>query len=677
MNIQGDQNRFLWVKLQIERLCREKIEDDVMIALENNLPEDLDQLYQESLSHIFKTGMTARDAAVRIFSWMLHMREPLTPSAFLAAVSNGQKSTMQLSELMALCANLVVLDKNCNVIRFSHPSAKDFLERHDAFTGGMAHNLLASTCIETCSRGPVSRSSLQYPSDDFYVYAAIYWPIHSCMAESIAADKDIVNKMTSFIFDEEFDTTLSFDSWLETRRKIVPLLADDHAMKVALDSVPDGDAGPLFLVSVFGLTSLLRLMFEHMTDLDINQKNKHGHTPIYLAAALGHSASLSLLVDHGADVNVQCGKYGSPLHAACFAGRLEAVKTLRKFDANMSCGVVFDDAFQAACRGGQEGVAFFLIDSDSIVKSEDDYDKVLEGAARAGFVDVVEKLQGPPFLLFNNSNPDQVRKKMRKAIQGGQLGVIRQFLDRQTKRRDVLPLDAIALATLYNHRILVEFFLDEGMSVQAEGAFGTPLRTACLLNYQPIARLLLHRGAEINACGTFGDALQAAAMKGHTMVVKLITDEGANVNQQSGFYGTALQAAAYHGQQDAVELLLDAGANVHAKGYSKDAFHAAAEGGHQDVIMLMLRKGYKIDLPLSRIQYCCHPSSPSPYRALMRDASPGRVFDPCGQRPSSGASKVVSAKATRPITELEAIFRLAEQDSEITRVHHEDVPAAG
>ena len=677
MSIQSNQNRFLWVKLQVEHLCREKIEDDVTIALENNLPEDLDQLYQDSLSHIFKTGMTARDAAIRIFSWMLHMREPLTPSALLGAVSNGHKSTMQLSELMALCANLVVLDKYCNVIRFAHQSVKDFLERQDAFTDAMAHNLLASTCIEVCSRGPVSRKSLKYPSDDFYVYASMYWPIHSKMAESIAANKDIVNNMTSFIFDEEFDTTLSFNSWLETTREIVPMLANDHDMKLALDAIPDNDAGPLFLISVFGLTSLLRVVFEQVEDLDVNQKNKHGHTLVYLAAALGHSAALSLLVDHGADVNVQCGKYGSPLHAACFAGQLEAVKTLRKLDANMSCGAVFDNAFQAACQGGQEAVVLLLIESDTLVKSENDYDKVLEGAARAGFVGVVEKLQGPPFLLFNNSKPDKVRKKMRKAIQGGQLGVIRQFLDQQTKRSDALPLDAIALATLYNHRALVEFFLNEGMSVQAEGAFGTPLRTACLLNYQPIARLLLQRGAEINACGTFGDALQAAAMRGHTMVVKLITEEGANVNQQSGFYGTALQAAAYHGQLDAVEFLLDAGANVHAKGYSIDAFHAAAEGGHQDVIMLMLRKGYgyKFGHPITVPQYRRVPRSP--YKALMRDASPGRGSDPYGQKPSSRALKDVSVKATRPITDLEAIFRLAEPDSETTRVHSEEIPAVG
>ncbi|KAL8822883.1 MAG: hypothetical protein Q9191_006392, partial [Dirinaria sp. TL-2023a] len=403
---------------------------------------------------------------------------------------------MKLSELMTLCANLVALDKYCNVIRFAHESIKDFLSRHDAFTGAV---------------------------------------------ENLAANKDIVNKMISFIFDEDFDITLSFGSWLETRQEIVSMLANDHAMKLTLDAIPTDDAGPFFLISVFELTSLLRVMLKHMVNLNVNQKNEIDHTPIYLAAALEHSAILSLFVDHEAEVNVQCGQYDSPLHAACFAGHLKAVKTLLELDANTSCDMMFDDAFEAACRGNQEGVALFLIDS-SIVRSENDYEKVLEGAARAGFVDVVEKLQEPPFRFFTNSTPDQVRKKTREAIEGGQLGVIRQFLDQQTNRRDVLPLDGIALATLYNHRTRVQFLLGEGLSVQAEGAFGTPLRTACLLNYQPIARLLLDRGADINSCGVFDDALQAATMKRHTKIAKLITEEDANVNQQGGFYGGPCKA---------------------------------------------------------------------------------------------------------------------------------------
>ena len=670
---QSDQDRFLWVKLQIERLCREKIEDDVLIALQNKLPEDLDQLYQESLSHIFKAGTIARDIAVKTLSWILHMREPLTPSAFLTAISNAQNSTLQLSQLIAICANLVVVDENCNIIRFAHPSVKEFMERHDSFTGAAAHNFLASACIEACSRGPVSTRNRQLPIDDFYVYAAMYWPVHSNMAESMAGNKGIVDKMTSYIFDEDFDITLSFDSWLRTKRELVAILADDHAMKATLDAIPDCSAGFLFLISVFGLTGLLRVVFEHVADVDVNQMTKLGHTPVYLAAALGHSTTVCVLVDHGAIVNIECGRYGSPLHAACFAGHLKMVDNLLKLGASISCGVVFNNALQAACRGGHEDVALHLVESGSIVKSEDDYEQALEDAARAGFVDVVGRLQRSPFLLFSKRKLDKTRKKTRKAIEGGQLGVIRQFLDQQINKRDVLPPDAVALATLYNHKNLVEFLLDEG--VEAEGVVGTPLRTACLLNCQPIARLLLHRGAEINACGVFGDALQAAAMKGHTTVVKLMINEDANVNQQSGFYGTALQAAAYHGQHGAVKLLLDAGADVHATGYCRDAFHAAAEGGHPDVIMLMLQKGYKFCLPPRPCMRRMSSPSPSPYKALMRDASPGRKFDPHRQRDSSWASKDISAKATRPTAEFEVIFKAAEDESEMAQLKTEEVAA--
>ena len=677
MKNESDQNRFLWVKLQIERLCREKTEDDVTEALQSNLPEDLDQLYQESLSHIFKAGNTARDTAIKTFSWILHMREPLTPSALLDAVSKARNLPMQVSDLMVLCANLVVLDKNCNVIRFAHQSVKEFLERHDSFTGPVAHTFLASTCIEACSRGPVSKGSLQLPSDDFYVYAAMYWPIHSTMAEGMATNGHIVNQMTSFIFDEDFDTTLSFASWLETRREIIPFLANDHALKIPLDAIPDGDAGYLFLISVFGLASLLRVVFEHVADLDVNQKNTHGHTPAYLAAALGHLDTLSMLVDHGANVNVKCGRYGSPLHAACFAGHLEVVKMLLELGASISCGVVFENALQAACRGGHENVALHLISSGYIIKSEADYDSTLESAARAGFVNVMDMLDRPSFLPFSRSKPDKITRKIKKAIHGGQLGIIRHFLRQNINRREVIPPDAVALATLSNHKALVEFLLDEGMSIESEGAIGTPLRTACLLNYQPIARLLLSRGAEINACGTFGDALQAAAMKGHTMVVKLIIDEGANVDQQSGLYGTALQAAAYHGQCGAVELLLDAGANVHDEGYSKDAFHAAAEGGHQDVILLMLRKGYKVYDPLPRPQAFGGVPIFSQYKALMRDASPGRDSDPYKRGKPSWTSKDVSAKAKRPTTDLEAIFEAAESESEMAQLKTEEIPAIG
>ena len=310
-----------------------------MMVLQNKLPEDLDQLYQEALTHIFQHGTFSREIASKAFCWILHVREPLTPPALLAALSTPDNSTLQLTQIMAICANLVVLDVNSNVVRFAHQSVKEFLGRHESFTAPTAQSLLASACIGACSRGPSPGKSTKIPDDDFYDYAVMYWPVHSCLAEKTGTNIHLVTEMSSFIFDEDFESTLSFELWLGRIREVGSNLAHDHAMKPALEAIPDCETGFLFLISIFGLDGLLDAVLLNVEDLDVNQKNERGHTPLYLASALGHSTTASTLVDHGADVNVECGRYGSPLHAACFAGHVIVVEKLLKLGASPFCGV--------------------------------------------------------------------------------------------------------------------------------------------------------------------------------------------------------------------------------------------------------------------------------------------------------------------------------------------------
>lgn len=591
------------------------------------------------------------------------MKEPLTPGALLSALASGKDKALDLAQVMATCSNFVVLDTKCNVIRFAHQSVQDFLGRHPDFAASKAHRLLATCCVDACSRGPRAKfdGNLSIPNDDFYVYATMYWPIHTEMSqrlhEDTAGTKDLVKDVTSFIFDEDWDLTLSFESWVSNGKFLVQLLPRDHIMKPALDAIPEKGFSPLFVLSMYGLDEILVLALSKVNDLDVNQQNELGHTPVYLAAAFGRTKTVEVLIDWGAKVNVECGRYGSPLHVACFRGHLKVVSKLLQLGAQVCCGSVFKNALQAAFRGGQEDVALHLVDLNQNIETEDDYEEALEQAALLGFVNVVQRLQVSRFSPSTKGNPERLKEKTRKAIQGGQVGVLHQFLGRDVANSDYLPPAAVALATLHNQKSMVAFLLDQGMDLEALGDFGSPLRTASLLNFLSIARLLLDKGAQVDASGPFGDSLQAAALNGHIQIVRLLIQEGANINQQSGYYGSALQAAAYHGHLDTVELLIDSKADVDISGYSRSAIHAAAEGGHEDIIMLILRKKQR---PVPHLaEPMCSRVPPPRYKTLLRSASPGFSPPPDGRLARLRARAQLDPKTIQPITDMETVFRAA------------------
>ncbi|ROW04889.1 hypothetical protein VMCG_04769 [Cytospora schulzeri] len=651
-SLQITEASFLWVKLQIEQLCREKEEANVVTALQNELPEDLDQLYAGALSHIFKSGVLARDIAVTVFLWLIHMQEPPTPSALLSALSITDKSTnIQLPQLLSICANLVVLDSRCNVLRFCHQTVQEFLELHEVSSAANAHCLLTSACIEACSEDPVPDINVQTPSEDFHAYAALYWPVHFKMAQYLGSNGYLIEMVYSFIFEDSTDTTQFYRAWTKRIRDLVPKLPESYTMRLALDAIPESNNGPVFMASMFGLDGVLDKIMSKLPNLDINGRDQLGQTPVYLAAAFGYAETVTTLVRKGAKVNVECGKYGSPLHAACFHGHVHAADELLKLGASTSCGTVFGGALQAAIHGGKEDVALLLIEHGSAITAQEDYDSAVEGAAQAGFSDVLNRLQHSKFFAWIGDNSEHMRNNTRKAIEGGHVCVLHQLLDQQAGNvKEYLPPDAVALAALYNHKDMVELLLDLGMEIDRQGTFGTPLRTACLLNCVSIVRLILARGADINDhCGLMGDALQIAAAKDHTSIVKLLVEEGVSLNQETGFHGTALQAAAFLGQRGAVETLLDAGADVNAEGISRDALHAAAEGGHPDIIVMMLRKGFRFRIP--RPSPYMHFDTPSRYKSVLRDASPSR-HNHSGRSTSPPIRKA-------PIIDLEEIFRVA------------------
>jgi len=369
---------------------------------------------------------------------------------------------------------------------------------------------------------------------------------------------------------------------------------------------------------VFELTPIVNDLSQ-MKEYDWNRTNDLGQSGLYLAAATGQKTIVQGLLRLQVNVNISGGKFGHPLHAACANGHASVVRLLLDHGANPRIGS--KSALGYSLLAGHESVALLLLTSKFGISGQAEYDSILQQSAEAGFTDVVRFLCKEYASLYGELGSSRCRA-VEVAIFKGRIGVVERYIQRSSDPKIDVSADAIATAALGGQDSMISLLVDQGLDLDEEGVFGTPLRAACLMCHESTVRLLLKLGASLHISGPFGEPLQAAAMRGHVSITRTLLSNGASVNGTGGLYGTALQAAAHRGHQKVVGILLDAGADAHQGGFSRDAFHAASEGGHEEVVRLLLDKGFKIRH--DGLVTMCAMIPPSPYKHLLRDASPNR-----------------------------------------------------
>ncbi|GMF75474.1 unnamed protein product [Aspergillus oryzae] len=618
--IKGSGEMFLWVKLQVDFLCRKKTEDDILGPLAS-LSANLDQIYGRTLAAILTLDVTAKRVAGQVLSWLLFARRPLSVEVLHGILQLDRY--VQLSgrvDIIDICHNLVLVDPGLDTLDFCHPSAREFMQQQDLFSAARANQLIATICLQQCIAGPASDpdasqlSSSTLPVQELYHYTAVYWPEHVRDSENEDEKDTLMQDTVLFVLganDDESTVSPAFLVWMEWIRSAIKDLPRYHQISSKFEPLLSTEMSPLFLACVFGLSDLLDRVFALNWSLDIEARSDTGHTGLYLACSYGHDHVVSKLLSHNADMNTKCGSFGTPFNVACFRGHAEVVQTLLAHKTAPRTTAAFSDAFRAACRGAREKVALLLAKAFLPIWTESEYCTALQESVEAGFRDLVEWLMSPatagPFssVIGPSPTPDQkgstAERLLHTAIKRGQVSVFRSLLRMKPHLQDLLLGDAMALSSLSDHPDMLLALHDLGVNVDGEGVFGSTLRSASLMGNERAVRLLLSWGADPAASGSKGDALQAAAQNGHLQIVRLLLDEGADVNQTGPPRGTPVQAAAFYGHSDVVDLLLERGADMYKGGKSQDALYAAIEGGHEEVAALLLKKGYRVaagaDLP--------------------------------------------------------------------------------
>jgi len=110
----------------------------------------------------------------------------------------------------------------------------------------------------------------------------------------------------------------TLDNFSEIRK--YPWLSSEHL-------TPSQNA--FHIVGVYGLNTLVKVLLVHAKDIDADQQDKEGRTPISWAAQYGHTEVVkALLCDDRVDSGRQDEHGQTPLSWAAWKGRTEVVNTL-------------------------------------------------------------------------------------------------------------------------------------------------------------------------------------------------------------------------------------------------------------------------------------------------------------------------------------------------------------
>jgi ankyrin repeat protein len=509
---------------------------EVKRALET-MPNDLSQLYQETLQRIKKQSPKRSELGMSVLGWISYAKRPILVDELRHALSLGyledekRQTTMDMDNLVRpqmlvdCCGGLITVEAESQVIRLVHYTAQEYFQSHAESLFPDTQMTIAGACLtyllfDDFISGPCLDEKIlneRTQQFKFLEYASSYWGDHTRglleakfsteILELVKDDKRICAAAEVWSTRE-----LEFFRWCN---KFGEIPRNFQSLAVAASQ---------------GLDTIMRMLLKDKAEIE--KSDGTFKTPAHWAAWRGHESSLALLLDEGVDIHIQSADGFTLLDAACDQGHENVVKLLLKrgFDLE-TLGFGGATALQTAAGMGRESIVQLLVDSGAKVDQRDEYGET-------------------PLL--------------RAALKGNER-IVRAFLGRNVDLNcsNECGNTALHCASFYGKTDIVQILLDAGANISLTSTNGaTALHFAAYNGHVSIVNLLVANGIEIEAKtkDEFPDFSNLIEKTGRCIPepVRLnVCVEGS----------TALHEASLHGRADAVEALINAGADINTRAY--------------------------------------------------------------------------------------------------------------
>ena len=361
--------------------------------------------------------------------------------------------------------------------------------------------------------------------------------------------------------------------------------------------------------------------------VDLNERNEKGKTPLHLAIVAGNAETVAELLARGANIDryvccrdeecIQRFNGGTALMMAISYDNVEVVKELLKHSPDLS--YTFNSSNALTWISNEENAnayTFVELLLEYAVKNninvrdldiEDlDGDKLIHRASISGNMDIMKLLVKYGFDI--NDIGKSGWSALHFASQYGHAKIVAYLLDhganidllagKKSERcvgchRDKSDGDALYLASESGHLEVAKLLLKYGAKFNNQCSH--PIQAASENGHIAIVKEFLRRGASLNfqggcACSDCPPLIMAVVGGQDELVTELL-ELGADVNLLHNYYGTAIYRAAKNGTLSIVKKLLKYGANPYIPAdlqytdtENKFTLDEAAEFGHQSVI---------------------------------------------------------------------------------------------
>jgi FOG: Ankyrin repeat len=462
--------------------------DDVMERI-NGQPADYKELANHVLSWIICAKRPLKTIEVQ-YAWAVKDSEDGIDEAAIPEAEN----------MVSVCCGLVVIDKESEIIRLVHYTLQEYFQHTLTRWFTDPHHDIANTCVsyllfKDFSDGPVrtikeARERLEKP---LFSYSVDYWGHHASVCS--ACIPRLLNLLTN-------------PGWVSMVVQLCARFSKIRQPRFFYDERLSSEylkpsQNVFHLVALYGLNNLVKELLTIAQDIDPDQRDNEGRTPLSYAAEDGHTEVVKTLLREGRVDAERHDKFGqTALSLAASQGHTEVVKTLLRegrVDAERRDKIGLTALSLAAFRGHTEVVKTLLREGRVDAERRDNFGlTALSLAAENGHTEVVKTL-----------------------LREGKV---------DAERQDKFGQTALSLAALRGHTEVVKTLLREGkVDAERQDKFGqTALSMAAFRGHTEVVKILLREGkVDAERQDKFGQtALSLAALRGHTEVVKILSSDG-------------------------------------------------------------------------------------------------------------------------------------------------------